>query len=291
MLIIIPTAHGQIKTEDSLQKSVRVEINSLGDVKVIHEIKKQNEPKQLDLLDGTITNLRVNNEDGDEFSFGLLNENSIMILPSDEKLIVTYDLSDALTLIDNFWTWNLLYFLSTSIIFPEEIDLVFVNDKPVFLGDKPGIICHGCQMKLEYSLDQPKLIENVKSKNNVHVIEIISWAKVDQFNFDKENGITFGLEDSNDFVTLIVPKNLLKEPLEVSLNDEKILFHKYIENDTHTWISLKPKNPGEVSISGTVVPEFPENDMGSIPVEYLAGIGIAIGIGAVIAIIFIKKKK
>ena len=288
--IFIPTAHAQINP-DSLQKSIQVEIDSSGNVFVTHEIKKQNSPQQLDLLDGTVTNLTVTNEDGEDIEFGTINENSIMILPSNEEVIVSYELEDVLVLEDNLWTWNVLYLQSTSFIFPEEANLIFVNDKPVLLGDKPGIMCHGCQMKLEYSLDQKKSIESIKNQNDEYKIEIITWAEIDNFSFDKDVGMTFEIEGDNDFVSVIIPKNFLIKPYQVLFNDEKIQFSSYIENSTHNWLNIRPESSGQISISGVIIPDFSENKTDSIPIEYLIGIGVAIAIGVGIGIIFVKKKK
>ena len=36
------------------------------------------------------------------------------------------------------WTWDFFYHKSTAFIFPEEVDLLFVNERPVFLDDKEG---------------------------------------------------------------------------------------------------------------------------------------------------------
>lgn len=291
MTIVIPLAYAQVTTANSFQKSVQVDIDSMGGVTVTHEIKKHDLPQQLDLLDGTVTNLSVTDNEGNKIPFGTINENSIMIFPSDEVLTVRYNLSDVLTLEDNFWTWNVLYLQSTSFIFPDEADLIFVNNKPVLLGDKPGIMCHGCQMKLEYSLNQPKLIASIKNNDEEYPVEIITWAEIKKFGFDKEKGLNFEIESDNDFVTLVIPKNFLIEPFDVTLNEEKISFSKYIENSTHTWISLRPENSGEVSITGTIIPDFSDYGSISFPTEYLIGIGIAIAIGVGVTLIFIKKKK
>ena len=214
-----------------------------------------------------------------------------MILPSNEEVTVSYELTDVLVLEDNLWTWNVLYLQSTSFIFPEEADLIFVNNQPVLLGDKPGIMCHGCQMKLEYSLDQKKSIEIIKNQNEEYKIEIITWAETNQFSFDNDLGFSFDIEGDNDFVTVIIPKNFLIGPYQVLLDNEKIRFQSHIENSTHTWLNFKPESSGEISISGVIIPDFSENETNSIPVEYLIGVGIVIAIGVGVGIIFLKKKK
>ena len=54
------------------------------------------------------------------------------------------------------------YLEDTSFILPKEVDLIFVNNKPVYLDKMKGILCHGCQMILEYSIDEPRIIKKCK---------------------------------------------------------------------------------------------------------------------------------
>jgi len=118
------------------------------------------------LINGTITNLIVSDEEEKEQQFGTIGDNDgVMIYPSQDNTIVEYDLGDVIFLKDNVWAWNFRYLETTSFIIPKEIDLIFVNNRPVYLGEKNGISCHGCQMILEYSINEPKILKNVKNKN------------------------------------------------------------------------------------------------------------------------------
>jgi hypothetical protein len=70
--------------------------------------------------------------------------------------------------------------------------------------------------------------------------------------------IKFNVNESNQFITTIIPLELLWGPYVVFLDDEKILFQDYKNNGTHIWINMKPDTAGKISIIGTtVVPEFP----------------------------------
>jgi hypothetical protein len=114
VLIIIPTANAQIPNEGSKQKSIEVTINSTGDVHVTHIINDQKLPHQIDLIDGIISNLTVKDQEGNEIDFGMIGNNDVlMILPSNEDVIVEYDLIDELILKDNVWTLDFLYLEST----------------------------------------------------------------------------------------------------------------------------------------------------------------------------------
>ena len=291
-VIIIPVTYGQVLDQNSAQKSVKVVINSMQEVHVTHVIKPSDTPHQLDLIVGTISNLSIKDKQGEELQIATIDENSVMIFPSKEEITIEYDLSNVLSLNNNFWLWDFLYLESTSFYFPEGVDLVFVDDKPAFLGDKKGIICHGCQMKLEYSLNEPKFVKEIKIQNENYSIEFRTWSKINNFNFNKDlGGLSFQVEGDNSFVTIAIPKDLISEPYSVLLDNQKIFFHKYNQNDTHTWISIRPQHSGEVSIIGTVIPDLIDNEsqLDGFPLEYL--VMIFGGVVIVIVIILLKRKK
>jgi len=292
-VIITPMAYAQVLDQNSMQKSVKVVINSMQEVHVTHVIKSSDTPHQVDLIAGTISNLTIKDKQGEDLQFGTINENSVMIFPSKGEITIEYDLSNVLSQNNNFWLWDFLYLESTSFYFPEGVDLVFVDDKPAFLGDKKGIICHGCQMKLEYSLNEPKFVKEIKIQNQVFSVEFRTWSEINNFNFNKDlGGLSFQVEGDNSFVTTAIPKDLITEPYSVLLDNQKIFFHKYNQNDTHTWLNMRPQHSGEISIIGTVVPDIIDNQnkSGELPLEYLAMIfgGVAV---AIIIVIFLKKKK
>jgi len=293
LLIIIPAAYAQVFEEQSKQRSIEVLINSLGEVHIKHVVDGLGFPNQIDLIEGKIVNLTVKDQEGNKIQHSMIgNNDGLIIFPSKEDVIVEYDLLDELTLKDNIWTMDFIYLKSTSFLFPD-VDLIFVNEKPVYLGEKKGIMCHGCQMKLEYSMNEPKLYENVKIQDNEYLIEIRTWAEINQFNFNLGLGeISFELKGENAFVTTIIPIDFLSEPYQVFLDGEKILFHNYINNGTHVWLNMRPQNSGDISITGTVITDFGEIEIPAedkFPVEYVI-VSIIIGI-VVIGVFFFKRKK
>jgi len=160
---------------------------------------------------------------------------------------------------DSVWTWNFSYPKLTSFILPEEVTLIFTNERPVYLDEKKGISCHGCFMLLEYSINEPKIFKNVVWEDKEFTVEIQSHSDIDKFIFDQPTkSITFDVLEENKFVTTIIPLELLWEPYSVFLDDEKIFFSSYINNETHVWLNMKPDSSGEILIIGTtVIPEFP----------------------------------
>ena len=261
LISIIPVANAQISIgEKATQKSVEVIINSEGNVHVKHIVHSSNLPKDLELIYGTVSNVSVTDEQGKELPFTINNDNNmVLIQPSNEESIIEYDLEHVLVQTNNVWTWSFRYLETTSFILPEEIDLIFTNERPVFLDDRKGITCHGCQMILEYSINEPKVFENVTWEDKEFVVEIQSYSNISNFVFEQPTkSITFDISKENQFVATIIPLELLWKPYSVFLNNEKVLFHEYINNGTHVWLSMKPETIGEVSIIGTtVIPEFP----------------------------------
>jgi hypothetical protein len=292
LIIIIPTANAQISTEEVKQKSVQVTINSTGEVHVIHIIDRSNSPGQIDLIDGTVSNLTVKDQEGNELQYAEIGGNdALLIFPSDKEIIVEYDLEDELILKDNVWTWDFLYLESTSFMFPDQVDLIFVNDRPAYLGEKNGINCHGCQMILEYSLDEPKLIREINTGDKEFLIEIRTWAEINPTSFEPTpKGINFEVIGENNFVTTIIPIDFLSEPYQVFLDGEKIIFHENINNETHVWLNMRPQNSGEVSITGTVSPDIEILAEDDFSVEYVIVGIIIVGI-VIIGVFFFKRKK
>jgi len=263
ILSIIPVADAQISIgEKADQRSVEIIINSVGEIHVKHVIALSNVPKQVELIDGTVSDLSVTNEQGEEKQFSVIGDNiGVLLLPSKGDSIIEYNLDDALSQKNNLWTWDFLYIQTptTSFIIPKEVDLLFVNGNPVFLGEINGLACHGCQMLLEYSINEPKKIRQINWEDKEFLIEIRTLAEIESFDFNQPTKkISFKVNDNNQYVTTIIPLELLWEPYLVFLDDEKIDQQKFKNNGTHVWLNIKPETSGEITIIGTtVIPEFP----------------------------------
>ncbi|MBI2643763.1 MAG: hypothetical protein HYW92_05685, partial [Nitrosarchaeum sp.] len=285
------------------QKSVEVVISSSDKIHVKHVIASSNSPRQVELIEGTITNLIVSDEEGNEKQFGSIGDNdSVMIYPSQENTVVEYDLEGVLFLKDNVWTWNFRYLETTYFIVPEEVDLIFVNDRPVYLDEKKGIACHGCQMILEYSIDEPKILKNIEFDNKEFLIEIRTFAEINQFNFDQTTkSISFDVNGEKQFVTAIIPLELLPIPHNVYMGDEKIFFHEYNNNGTHVWLNIRPDNSGNVSIIGTIdiidekstIQNNSSTSVSNVSQDEIVYILLGVGalIGLVVIVIMMRKRK
>jgi hypothetical protein len=168
-------------------------------------------------------------------------------------------LINAVTEKDGMWTWNYLYLANTLFFLPEKTDLIFVNGSPINLADANGINCHGCRAKLEYQLDKTEMVKQVQWEDKKFDVRIITTANISSFEFDQPNKkISFDTNNTNRYITLIIPKELLQNPYEVFLNEKKLLNHEFFSDETNAWISVKPNETGTVDIIGTsAIPEFP----------------------------------
>lgn len=262
IFLIIPNAEAQISTiEKANQELVEVSIESDGIVKVKHVIVSSNTQKQIDFIIGTVTSLSVTNETGMNQEAEVIGESTgLLIMPSNEKTIVEYYLEDVLVQEDGKWKWNFRYLESTNFIMSPDVDLFFVNERPLYLqGNEKGFRCHGCQIVLEYSVDEPKYFEEITWEDKKFQVEIQTLTEIKNFSFSQpEKKLSFFVSEDNQFVTVVIPLELLWEPYIVLVNDEQIVHYQFFENETHAWINLRPDSAGEVSIIGTtVVPEFP----------------------------------
>ena len=260
LIVVIPIADAQISIgQKANQKSVEVIINSEGEVHVKHIVHKSSLPTDLELIYGTVSNVSVTNEEGDELLFSMNDDRTLLVQPSNEESIVEYDLEHALIQTNGVWTWSFRYLETTSFYFPDEAKLIFSNERPVYLDEKKGISCHGCQMVLEYSINEPKILENVTWEDKEFEVEILTHSNIDNFVFDQPTrSISFDVYNENQFVTTIIPLELIWNPYVVLLDDEKIFFHEFNNDGTHIWLNIKPESSGTITIIGTtVIPEFP----------------------------------
>lgn len=244
------------------QLSVNVIISEEGHVNIEHKIKSDDVSREVELISGRTSNISVINDSGKDAQYAISgNGKKIVIFPSEDTIYVKYDLDDVLNKTDGIWRWDFLYTSSeaTSFYFPEKLDLVFANDRPVYIGEQKGMKCHGCQMKLEYVFDEPTYVGQVEWEKEKFDIIIRTLGSVKSLNFDQPNkSLSLEIDGNEKLVTLIIPQKLLGNPYQVSVNEQKIFKHEFNNNGTHIWLNVRPEVPGEINIIGTtVIPEFP----------------------------------
>jgi len=123
LVSFVPQGFAQISLgAPAVQKDIRVTIEEDGNVHVVHKIASNTKAQQLDLINGTVSNLRVIDEQNADVQFakiGVEDISSVTIFPTKEIVSVEYDLADVLELKDGVWTWNFFYPESTMFFFPK----------------------------------------------------------------------------------------------------------------------------------------------------------------------------
>ena len=259
LVTVIPTASAQLALgAEANQKLIEVNLNKSEIINVKHVIAASNMPVSLNLFDGIILeSITVTNDNGDEKQFGLANDGqgntSITIFPTKSNTIIKYDLEDASTLYENLWTVRVGYSETFSVLFSEEIDLLFLNNNIIQLGNRNGISAnYGGDAVIQYYDKIPKVIEEVGWGEEKFEVEIITNSKIDKFNVDQESkSISFQVNQKNKFVTVTMEEKLLDSPYSISLNDEKIMYTKSVSKENYVSLSMKPQAVGEIVISGS----------------------------------------
>ena len=294
LIVVLPQVNAQTEEiKEANQRSIEVRIDIDGNVTVNHEIRSSNDIRELELIKGTVSNLKIIDESGQEKPIVITEgEDNILILPDQGDLTVQYDLKDVLELKNNLWTMNFRYHHTTNFYFPDELVTIITNGMPVNLNDKKGLSCHGCQMILEYTINEPRDIKKISTADKEFFVEIITFAELENFNFNRDNAeINFIVNENNQIITTIVPVEVLSEPFTVLLNDEEISFHKYINNGTHTWINLQTSDSGEIKIKGTtsiesIDPQITETSTDPSTIIIVSAI---VGIGTIVGFFILRK--
>jgi len=266
---LLPLVYAQLSLgEPAVHKLITINVGDQGDIHVTHEIKEARSVVHVETIEGTLSNLNVTDVEGNKIEFGTTGIESITgitIFSSRDDVIIEYDLHDVLDFEDGLWKWDYFNLETTKIIFPNYIDLLFVNDRPVMLHDAVGITCYGrsqgviCDAFIEYVIDEPTMNTEIKWEDKKFIVQVKTLTEITSFNFDQPTKrINFDVNEDNQLITLIIPLELLWSPYEVYLNEKKILKHEFFSNETHSWLNFRPDNSGSIEIIGTtVVPEFP----------------------------------
>jgi len=243
------------------EQTVEIRIDEEGIAHVVHEVKGSTKTLQIDAYEGNVTNLSVTDKGGNDVQYLTLEKYpiSVVLPPSGNDMIfIKYDLTDVLFLKDGVWTWEFNAPGITNMYFPKRVDMIWVNDRPVYIGEK-GIRQHGGKMTLEYVIDEPVVLKEVEWEGKKFTVAIRTLTNVGLFEFNQPaKSIIFDVAKGNPLVTVIIPLELLWEPYEVYLNSNKTLNREFYNNGTHVWLGFRPDTSGTMNVVGaTVVPEFP----------------------------------
>lgn len=254
LLFVMPVAAAQTP---AFQESIEVAVGIDGNATVVHTVRDSSEPGWLQLVQGNTTDMVVRNAEGGNIEYDLLPGHALLIEPSESDVTIQYVVNGAMAQEGNMWVWDFLY-LDTLFTFPEEIDTIYANQRPVYHGGE-GIRCHGCQMRLEFTLDEPVWLSDVVWGDHTFVVAVRSHDAVGPVTLHQPSmSIDFDIERGGEMVTVVVPRQMLGEPYRAYLDGEAILYHEYRNNGTHVWVHMRPPDPGTITLVGSsVILEFP----------------------------------
>jgi predicted secreted protein with PEFG-CTERM motif len=114
-------------------------------------------------------------------------------------------------------------------------------------------------MTLQYELEPTIITKQVSWEGKTFDVEVITLAELDEITLDQpKKTLSFEITQKDKYITLIIPKELLWNPYEVSLNEKLILKQERDDTNNNVWVHIKPNETGTVSVMGvSVVPEFP----------------------------------
>ena len=264
LVTITPTVSAQFSIgQQANQKSIEVNLDTTGIIYIKHVISSTNNPVNVNLFEGTISNLVITNEAGEEKDTGVADDGygnkSVMIFPTKQKSIIEYNLEDKLFMNENLASIGITYPEEFVIKFSDEIDFIILNNNPIFLGEKKGInVNGGGSLNVAYYINVPKIIKNVEWEEDKFDVEIITDSKINNFNFEQgSKSISFEISEEKKFITIIMPEILLGGPYVTLLDDGKIQHGKWLDEEKNVSITIKPESIGQITVIGTtVIPEF-----------------------------------
>ena len=254
LLFVVPAAMAQTA---AFQESLDVSVEAAGDAGVIHTVRGSEEAAWLPLVRGNVTDLTVRDTEGNDIPYTVENH-TISIGPSESDVTVRYVVRGVLAQEGNMWVWEFLYPDATRFIFSEEIDTVYANHLPIHLGGE-GIRCHGCQMRLEFTLGEPLWQYDIVWGDHTFVVAVRSHDTVGPVTLNQASmSIDFAVERGGEMVTAIIPLQMLGDPYRAYLDGEGVWYHEYHSNGTHAWVNMRPPHPGVITLVGSsVIHEFP----------------------------------
>ena len=258
---------GQRPIED-----IVVTIDENGTAHVVHHVQANStNTVQVDMIAGNITNFSVTDVNGSSVQYSPLSQSpmAVLLLPTDRNtVLIKYDLPNIVSFNNGVWKWK--YYdpadaQFTDFHFPKGVDMIWSNvrdepstARPVYLGEH-GLRQVGNGFTVEYVINEPETIQTVQWQDKTFYVGIRTLANVGPPIFDQSAmSYAFNIDQTNSFVTIIMPQELLWGPYQAAINTNKTLTNEFHDNGTYAWIGIRPTQSGTVQVTGTsVVPEFP----------------------------------
>lgn len=174
-------------------------------------------------------------------------------------LLVRYGLEDAMRLSEpSTYSWSFLYRATTSFALPDGVDVAFVNGQAVHFAGAKAFTCHGCQMELEFTVDEPRGVQAFELGPGGERIDVGVWtaAEVGPLAFDPASmSIAYeagGVSDTGGrWVTLVVPTGLIGPPYRAEVNGENAPVTTFDAGGGRVGVSVRPAEDRTVRIFGS----------------------------------------
>ena len=264
------------------QQNIVFEIGRHSNVHVKHIIEtgawSMDRPRIIEILPGLHSNISVVDEDGDRLDFSYdgetFEESKYIILNQklgNYDLVAEYDLENYLELKNGLWQLDMELPSDLTIMIDEEIDMVFVNSRPIDMSDAKGINCMGCFMKLDIIDNQEIISPKITINDSVNFsVDILSNGKISEFNFVGGGSkiLSFDVESDDQILILKIPLGLLLNPYEVYFTEkndmsldqtDKIRKTEINQENSHVSVSFRTMGEGTVSIVGATQEEHQKN--------------------------------
>ncbi len=260
------------------QQAIIFEVGKHADVHVKHVIKtgawNEDRPRIIEVLSGEHLNLSVVDEDGDRLNFShdseTFEESKFIILNQklgNYDLIVEYDLENYMELKDELWRKDIKFPFDVMVMVEDDLELIFVNSRPVDLSDAKGINCIGCNIMLEYFNDEKSIMKEIGTSENKFEIKLLSNEEI--FNFEFIEGgtqlLNFDVKDKDQIFILTIPHGNFLNPYDVYFTKgedtdldqiDKIRKTEFSQNETHVKLSFRTFGEGIVSVVGATPEEY-----------------------------------
>ena len=259
------------------QQQIIFEVGKDSEVRVKHVIEtggwEADRPRVIKVISGVHSDLTVLDEDDYRLSFSYdaetFEDSKYIILNQklgNYDLIAEYTLDDFMELKDGLWGKNFLFSSDVMIMVDEDIELIFVNSRPIDVGDAKGINCIGCGMTLEYFDDESWYVKEISSVEKKFDIEFLSDKEISDAEFI-EGGtqlLNFNVKDGEQLFVLKIPVMNFLNPYQVYFTEnddtsldqiDKIRKTEFSQDETHVNLSFRTSGEGIVSIVGATPEE------------------------------------
>lgn len=289
-----PAAHGQEGAEGAAAESggqgaavraplpearvpsVSVAIHGDGRVEVEHEVAGGSGARAVPLVRGDGGEGRpvdveaVDADDGEPVAgLDISEDGSHAVVPpaAGGDLLLRYELEGAMRHSEpSTYSWSFLYRATTAFVLPDGVDLAFVNGQAVHFAGARAFNCHGCQMDLEFTVDEPRSVQRFElggggggQDGGPRQVDVGVWtaAQVGPLALDPASmSIAYeagGVSGAGGrWVTLVVPSELIGPPYRAEAGGKSAPVTTFDAGDGRIGISVRPAEDGQVRIFGSM---------------------------------------